>query len=115
MDPRTTGKQPLSVTTDRVGYAAMRAAGILSHYAEPEGRQIDRTRLSGLVCEAYPDPAIRSLGLWPSSVAARQSYKGTARPVREAIIGELVVAVPWLRGASTIDSAASTRTTVLMR
>lgn len=93
---RTTGKQPLSVTTDRIGYAAMRAAGIISHYTETEGRKIDRTGLSGLVCEAYPDPAIRSLGLWPRSVASRQSYKGTARHVRDAIVGELAAAAPWL-------------------
>ena len=43
-------KQPLSVTTDRIGYAAMRAAGLLAHLAAG-GEAVDRSGASGRVCE----------------------------------------------------------------
>jgi predicted RNase H-like nuclease len=91
-----TGKQPLSVTTDRVAYAAMRAAGILSHFSQTSGEAIDRAGLSGLVCETYPDPAIRGFGLWPQSLARRESYKGAARAAREAVVKQLTLLAPWL-------------------
>jgi uncharacterized protein DUF429 len=93
---RTTGKQPLSVTTDRIAYPAMRAAGLLAHYTRSSGDPVDRTGMTGLVCEAYPDPAIRRLGVWPQSIAPRASYKRAAQDVREAILAKLVRAAPWL-------------------
>jgi hypothetical protein len=93
---RETGKQPLSVTTDRIGYAAMRAAGLLVHYASTFGERVDRSGVDGLVCETYPDPAIRRFGLWPGDAGARQSYKGDARSVRERIIDRLAQTAPWL-------------------
>jgi predicted nuclease with RNAse H fold len=90
------GKLPLSVSTDRIAYCAMRCAvilGDLARHFEPELLPRDG---SGVVAEAYPDAALRS---WLPSVwsAAREdSYKGpgeTARRRRErivtAILGEL--------------------------
>jgi Protein of unknown function (DUF429) len=93
---RTTGKLPLSVSTDRIAYPAMRAAGLLAHYAASSGEAVDRTGVTGLVCEAYPDPAIRRFGLWPGDAGARESYKGEARPLRERIVAALVRTAPWL-------------------
>lgn len=86
-----TGKQPLSVSTDRIAYAAMRAAGLLAHFEDTE--VVDRAGMTGRVCEAYPDPAIRRFGLWPERVGARESYKRTAVAVRERIVARLA---PWL-------------------
>lgn len=92
---QTTGKQPLSVTTDRIGYAAMRAAGLLAEYSRLTGEVVDRTGDTGPICEAYPDPAIRAFGLWPEGLPPRKSYKGEAREVREAILGNLKARAPW--------------------
>lgn len=92
----TAKKQPLSVTTDRIAYAAMRAAGILSHYVQISDEEIDRSGATGLVCEAYPDPSIRLLGLWPDQYGARVSYKGNASDVREAVVQRLGTQAPWL-------------------
>jgi hypothetical protein len=94
---RRTGKQPLSVTTDRIAYAAMRAAGLLAHCARALDQPLDRTGMSGLVCEAYPDPAIRCFDIWPPDKGPRQSYKGDAQNVRNGIIHELANEAPWLR------------------
>jgi hypothetical protein len=93
---RTTAKLPLSVSTDRIAYPAMRAAGLLAHYAATSGEAVDRTGATGLVCEAYPDPAIRRFGIWPGGAGARESYKGEARPLRERIVAELSRVAPWL-------------------
>jgi Protein of unknown function (DUF429) len=94
---QTTGKRPLSVTTDRIAYAAMRAAALLAHYEATHTAQIDRTGVAGPICEAYPDPAIRQFGIWPDDASPRESYKGKARrPLRERIIARLLQAAPWL-------------------
>ncbi len=90
----TTGKNPLSVTTDRIAYPAMRAAGLLAHGAF--AGEIDRTGVTGVVCETYPDPAIRRFGLWPADAGPRDSYKRDARHVRTGIILQLLAAAPWL-------------------
>ncbi len=82
-------KLPLSVTTDRIAYAAMRAASVLAHYASAFGETIDRSGMTGPVCETYPDPAIRRLGLWPDDAGYRDSYKGAAQHLRERIVGRL--------------------------
>jgi hypothetical protein len=66
-------KLPLSVTTDRIAYAAMRAAGVLAHYERTFDESLDRSGVAGLVCETYPDPAIRGLG----------PLAGGRRPTRE--------------------------------
>ncbi len=92
----TTGKQPLSVTTDRIAYPAMRAAGLLAHYAQSCGQAVDRSGLTGLVCETYPDPAIRRFEIWPPAAGRRESYKGESRDLRAAILDELAARAPWL-------------------
>jgi predicted nuclease with RNAse H fold len=93
----TAAKLPLSVTTDRIAFAAMRAAGLLAHCAATGDEVIDVSGVQGLVCETYPDPAIRRLGVWPAAVGARASYKGDARALRASIVGGLADAAPWLR------------------
>jgi Protein of unknown function (DUF429) len=95
-----TGKQPLSVTTDRIAYAAMRGAGLLREYSARTAEHIDRSGMTGRICEAYPDPAIRRFGLWPADVGARESYKGQARPVREQVMARLKSEAPWLEISS---------------
>jgi len=74
-----TGKTPLSVSTDRIAYPAMRCAVILGDVAEDLGPKAVARDGSGLVCEVYPDPALR---YWtaddPSGMGRREKYKGTA-------------------------------------
>jgi hypothetical protein len=94
-------KLPLSVTTDRIAYAGMRAAGILAHYETTFGESIDRSGTTGLVCETYPDPAIRRLQLWPATAGTRESYKGDAFALRESIMQRLAEAAPWLNVSAT--------------
>ncbi len=74
----------------------MRAAGLLAHFTDTSGEALDRTGVTGLVCETYPDPAIRRFGIWPEDAGARESYKGGAHALRESIIARLVQAAPWL-------------------
>ena len=104
-----TGKQPLSVTTDRIAYAAMRAAGILAHYSSATGQPVDRSGVEGIVCEVYPDPSIRRLQLWPEGVGSRVSYKVAATDLRGRIVAELGRVAPWLvltseQQAACVDS-----------
>jgi hypothetical protein len=63
-----TGKTPLSVTTDRIAYCAMRCAAILGALNSPRDG-------SGPIVEAYPDAALRC---WLPNlfVGSIQSYKG---------------------------------------
>lgn len=90
-------KLPLSVSADRIAYPAMRAAGLLAHYARTTGQVVDRSGEIGLVCEAYPDPTIRAFGLWPDEASGKQSsYKGNAHGVRTAIVARLRDRAPWL-------------------
>lgn len=91
-----TGKLPLSVTTDRIAYPAMRAAGLLAHYSASTGLPVDRAGATGTICEAYPDPALRRFGLWPEDAGARESYKGAAAPLRQQILIRLRRAASWL-------------------
>jgi predicted nuclease with RNAse H fold len=73
---RTTGKLPMSVSTDRIAYCAMRAR-VLIGAAPRDG--------SGRFVEAYPDAALRVWG-----VRGVGSYKGpTARGRRAAILAAL--------------------------
>lgn len=91
-----TGKVPLSVSTDRIAYPAMRNAvilGDLAHHFEPELLARDG---SGLVAEAYPDAALRCWlpSFWEA--APRDSYKGTSQAavtrreqITETVLSEL--------------------------
>ena len=77
-------KLPLSVSTDRIAYCAMRCAALLSGRDEPRDG-------SGLVVEAYPDAALRCW-LKPSFDARPvPTYKGVnARDRRELLISRLL-------------------------
>jgi len=83
---RRTGKLPLSVTTDRIAYCAMRCATILGALKSAKDG-------SGAVVEAYPDAALRC---WLPTLFSgiRQSYKTKnnidARRRREALLAALL-------------------------
>jgi predicted nuclease with RNAse H fold len=75
---RETGKLPMSVSTDRIAYCAMRARVLIGD--EPRDG-------SGRVVEAYPDASLRRWlpALWPGP-----SYKGpSGRERRARIVGAL--------------------------
>ena len=67
---RTGGSQPLSVSSDLIGVAAMRGARI-QRLLETAGVPVDRSGVSGRVIEAYPAAALRVWGL------SSWKYKGT--------------------------------------
>lgn len=84
--------QPLSVSADRIGAAAMRCAAILSGLTR-EGVEVDRTGRSGPVVEVYPAAALK---LWD---LPHQGYKGreAANARRRAALVQLIEgALPWL-------------------
>lgn len=81
--------RPLSVSADRIGHAAMRAAGLLAALARA-GHDVDRAG-RGVVVEAYPAAALRRWKL------PHNGYKGVAnRAARERLTDLLSAAVPWL-------------------
>jgi hypothetical protein len=80
-------QMPLSVSTDRIAYPAMRVARLVGKVL-PEG--IDRTGTGKLV-EVYPAAALRVWGL------PHRGYKGTAnRAVLLVIAQQLRGRCPWL-------------------
>lgn len=85
-EPRR-GKRPLSVTTDKIAFTAMRCARILAASGH--------TSLAGdgLPAEVYPDAALREWGIWPADWDKKRfGYKGTtqkARERRQQLIGAL--------------------------
>jgi predicted nuclease with RNAse H fold len=81
-----TGRWPLSVSTDRLGLTAMRAAGLLSKMAK-SGLALDRTG-EGLVAEIYPGASLR---LWGFDT---QGYRASAE-VRETLLSSLHSSAPW--------------------
>jgi predicted RNase H-like nuclease len=92
-----TGKQPLAVTTERIAYAAIRANRILGRLQRAVELPVDRSGMTGVVCETYPDAALRRFGLWPESLPRVTSYKDKASPaVRERIVKGLLMRAPWL-------------------
>jgi hypothetical protein len=91
-----TGKVPLSVSTDRIAYPAMRAQRLLRRFREATGAPVDRSGLSGAVCEVYPDVGVSHFGLRPDG-ARRVSYKGAAgTAAREVLLARLLQRAPWL-------------------
>lgn len=85
--------QPLSVSADRIGAAAMRCAAILSGLTRRD-IEIDRTGRSGPVVEVYPAAALKIWGL------PHQGYKGreAANVRRRAdLVGMVGDALPWLQ------------------
>jgi hypothetical protein len=84
-----TGLNPLSVSTDRIAYPALRWANLAArlraagHAVEPDG--------GGLACEVYPAAALRTWGL------PHRTYKKDAhREARVALVDALEALVPWL-------------------
>lgn len=84
-----TGLNPLSVSTDRIAYPALRWANLAArlraaaHTVEPDG--------GGLACEVYPAAALRTWGL------PHRAYKKDAhREARAALVGALEELIPWL-------------------
>ena len=72
------GKRPLSVSTDRIAYTAMRCARILAVVGEADGKPVDLAG-GGRVAEVYPDAALREWGIWPDDWdRERLGYKGTS-------------------------------------
>ena len=93
---RQTGKVPLSVSTDRIAYPAMRAARLIRRYQDHTERRIDRTGVSGPVCEVYPDTAVTAFGLRPPQLP-RLGYKGAdGASVRAIMVERLTGRAPWL-------------------
>lgn len=84
---RLTGKWPLSVSTDRLGLTAIRAAGILSQLSG-SGHDVDRAG-TGLVVEVYPGATLRTWGF--DTVGYRDSAD-----VRRGLLRQLRARVPWL-------------------
>jgi predicted nuclease with RNAse H fold len=71
---RWTGKLPMSVSTDRIAYCAMRCAALID--GEPRDG-------SGKVVEAYPDASLRC---WLAKPWPNQTYKRVAGSMRRAEI-----------------------------
>jgi hypothetical protein len=91
-----TGKLPLSVSTDRIAYPAMRAARLVRRYRQAAGRPVDRTGMTGAVCEVYPDTAVTRFGLRGVG-APRASYKAAGgAAARDAMLDRLTAQAPWL-------------------
>ncbi|HET9074091.1 MAG TPA: DUF429 domain-containing protein [Solirubrobacteraceae bacterium] len=91
-----TGKVPLSVSSDRIAYPAMRAQRLLRRLAAATGERPDRSGMSGRVCEVYPDPAVTRFGLRPAG-GRTPSYKGPGGEARRAeMLPALLAAAPWL-------------------
>jgi Protein of unknown function (DUF429) len=84
-------KQPLSVSSDRIGITAWRAAALLARFHDEDGSRLDRVR--GTVREVYPAAALIRWKL----LALREptSYKRDAA-ARDALLQRLAAAVPWL-------------------
>jgi predicted nuclease with RNAse H fold len=91
---------PLSVSTDRIAYPAMRVARVLGELA---GAAVDRSG-TGRIVEVYPAAALRQWGL------PHRGYKGRAgRPALTALLDSLRQRSPWLTaGAATWSETTRT-------
>jgi len=82
-----TGRWPLSVSTDRLGLTAMRAAGVLSKIAQ-SGKHVTRSG-EGLVAEVYPGASLRLWGLDTAGYRASPEARAT-------LLDGLKASAPWL-------------------
>ena len=82
-----TGRWPLSVSTDRLGLTAMRAAGLLGRIQQA-GIQIDRAG-TGRVVEIYPGATLR---LWGFDT---KGYR-TEPEARAELLASIENQAPWL-------------------
>lgn len=91
-----TGLRPLSVSSDRIAYPALRWAA-LEQTLRAEGMDCSRDG-SGRISEVYPAGALQAWNL------PHRGYKGTAGAgVREQIITRLMELLPWLDWNRTED------------
>lgn len=81
-------RQPLSVSTDRIGVTAMRCALLLHRWSQD--KPIDRTG-AGRFVEVYPAGALRRWGLDPSG------YKGTDSKPLGKLLNDVCAALPALQ------------------
>jgi uncharacterized protein DUF429 len=83
------GLMPLSVAADRIGYTAMRCAGLLAQLAR-QGQPVDRCG-AGVVVEVYPAVSLHHWGLSHRGFKGR----GNAKPLGQ-VVEALLAAAPWL-------------------
>ncbi|MDG4822011.1 DUF429 domain-containing protein [Asanoa sp. WMMD1127] len=83
----STGLIPMSVSADRIGHAAFRAAGLLALLAPPSGRPLSRAG-DDVVVEVYPAASLFGWGL---------AHRGYKRPGQASdLVTSLLAAAPWL-------------------
>lgn len=92
----TFGARPLSVSTDRIGLTAIRAAAIQARLRQT-GRSVLRDG-SGHVVEVYPATALKWWGL------SAGSYKGAHKKSLPDLVDKLMEAAPWLDLGEFTDS-----------
>lgn len=103
-----TGRWPLSVSADLIGYPAMRAAGLLAGWPAA-ALPVRRSGVGSCVAEVYPAAALLRWGL------PARGYKSDPA-VREALIRGLLLRAPWLdlgRAAPLCASSADALDAVL--
>jgi len=84
-----TGLVPLSVAADRIGYVALRCAGLLALLAQ-QGQPVDRSG-SGTVAEVYPAASLQRWGL------PHRRYKGTSdASALGQVLDQLKAKAGWL-------------------
>ena len=92
-----TGLRPLSVAADRIGHAAMRAAGLMARLGA-DGHDLRRDG-RGFVVESYPSGALKQWGL------PHRSYKGSGgAAARAALIDSVSAAFPALEWGSAEET-----------
>ena len=97
---RRTGLTPLSVSTDRIAYPALRWAGIEASLRDM-GAEVARDG-AGVVCEVYPAAALKLWGL------PYRRYKGAKNsPQRAALVDMLSEKFPWLQWNGHRDVSAA--------
>lgn len=84
-----TGKLPLSVSTDRIAYPAMRCAGLLAWWSTHLGEPVGRAG-GGFACETYPDAVLRTLlGMGRGRAPSYKGPSEAARARRLELLGAL--------------------------
>jgi len=92
-----TGRWPLSVSSDRIGITAMRAARLLSTWSN--GKPFDRA-MDGHIIEVYPAAALR---MWGFSVQGYKGVKSENRDARVKLLAGLCRCATWLRLTSDAE------------
>ncbi len=106
------GSRPMSVSADRIGAVAMRAAGLQSAWARRWGRLEPRDGSARLV-ETYP---VAALKVWGLRGRDDEPYKGKGGPERRAaqrgerarMLAALAEVAPWLHLGDAVTEASLT-------